>query len=83
MATAILTLAAGTGAAQSAFSVISESSTGSSPVLGISANGSVVVGVSDGRVFRWSKDQGLTYISPRDVLHTFYASMSADGSTIV
>jgi probable HAF family extracellular repeat protein len=83
MATAIMTLAEGTAAAESAFSVIAESSTGSSPVLGISANGLVVVGVSDGRVFRWSPDQGLTYISPRDLLHTFNASVSADGSTIV
>jgi hypothetical protein len=61
MATAILTLAAGTAAAETAFSVIAESSKGSSPVLGISANGSVVVGVSDGRVFRWTPDRGLAY----------------------
>jgi hypothetical protein len=83
MATAILTLAAGTAAAQSAFSVIAESSNGSAAVQAISADGSVVVGVSDGRVFRWSPDQGLTYLSPRDAIHTFYASVSADGSTIV
>jgi probable HAF family extracellular repeat protein len=70
-------------AAESAFSVISESSKGSSPVLGISANGSVVVGVSDGQVFRWSPDLGLTFISPRDVLHMFNASVLADGSTII
>jgi probable HAF family extracellular repeat protein len=82
MATAVLTLAAGT-AAQSGFSVIAESSNGGAAVQAISANGSVVVGVSDGRVFRWSPDQGLTYLSPRDTLHTFYAGVSADGSTIV
>src|SRR5262249_49146233 len=82
-AAAILTLAAQTATAASAFSVISESSQGSSPVLGISADRSAVVGVSNGRVFRWTPDQGLAYISPQDVLHTFYASVSADGSTIV
>ena len=83
LATAILALAAGTAAAETAFSVIAESSTGSSPVLGISANGSVVVGVSNGRVFRWTPDQGRAYISPQNSLHTFYASVSADGSIIV
>jgi probable HAF family extracellular repeat protein len=52
-------------------------------VQGISGDGSVVTGVTDGRVFRWTADLGLTYISPRDFLYTFYASVSADGSTIV
>jgi probable HAF family extracellular repeat protein len=83
MATAILTLAAGTAAAQSAFSAIAESSNGGAGVQAISADGSVVVGVSNGRVFRWNPDQGLIYLSPQNVLHTFYASVSADGSTIV
>jgi probable HAF family extracellular repeat protein len=83
MATAILTLAEGTAAAQSAFSVIAESSKGGAAAQAISADGSVVVGVSDGRVFRWSPAQGLTYLSPQDTLHTFYAGVSADGSTIV
>src|SRR5215472_15759240 len=83
LAAVILTLAAGTSAAGSGFSVIGESRNGSAAVQGISANGSVVVGVSDGRVFRWTPDLGLAYISPQDVLHTFYASVSADGSTIV
>jgi probable HAF family extracellular repeat protein len=82
-AAAILSLAAGTAAAQSAFSVIAESSNGGAAVQAISANGAVVVGVSNGRVFRWNPDQGLTYLSPQNVLHTFYASVSADGSTIV
>lgn len=80
---AILTLAGQTATAASAFSVICESNKGGSAVQGISANGSVVVGVSDGRVFRWTPDLGLAYISPQDVLHTFYASVSADGSTMV
>jgi len=82
-ATAILTLAAGTAAAGSAFSVINESSNAGAGVQSISADGSVMVGVTDGRVFRWTPDLGLTFISPRDLLHTFYASVSADGSTIV
>src|SRR6516162_2597672 len=83
LAPAILTLAAGTAAAGSGFSVITESSNGGAAVQGISADGTVAVGVSDGRVFRWTPDQGLAYISPPDYLHTFYASVSADGSTIV
>jgi probable HAF family extracellular repeat protein len=80
---AILTWAAGTATAGSGFSVIGESSQGGAAVQGISADGSVVVGVSDGRVFRWTPDLGLSYISPKDFIHTFYASVSADGSTIV
>jgi hypothetical protein len=52
-------------------------------VQGISANGSIVVGVSDGQVFRWTPDLGTAYISPPDYLHIFDASVSADGSTIV
>jgi probable HAF family extracellular repeat protein len=83
LAPAILTLAAGTAAAGSGFSVIAESSKGGAAVQGISADGTVAVGVSDGRVFRWTPDQGLAYISPPDSLHTFYASVSADGSTVV
>jgi probable HAF family extracellular repeat protein len=82
-AAVILTLAAGTATAGSGFSVIGESNQGGAAVQGISANGSVVVGVSDGRVFRWTPDLGLSYISPKDFLHTFFASVSADGSTIV
>jgi probable HAF family extracellular repeat protein len=80
---AILTLAAGTAAAGNGFSVIAESSNGGAAVQAISANGSVVVGVADGQVFRWGPDLGTAYISPPDYLHTFYASVSADGSTIV
>jgi probable HAF family extracellular repeat protein len=83
LASAILTLAAGTAAAGSGFSVIAESSHGSAAVQGISADGTVAVGVSDGRVFRWTPDQGTAYLSPPDSLHTFYAGVSADGSTIV
>ena len=82
-AAVMLTLAAGTVAAEDAFCVISESSKGGSAVQGISANGSVVTGVSDGQVFRWTPELGLTYLSTKDFLHTFYASVSADGSTIV
>ena len=83
-AVAILTLAAVTAAAaEGAFSIISDSSNGGAAVQGISADGSVVTGVSDGRVFRWTADLGLTYISPRDFLHTFFATVSSDGSTIV
>jgi probable HAF family extracellular repeat protein len=79
----ILTLATGmASAAESAFSVIAESNA-SAAVQAISANGAVAVGVSNGRVFRWSPDRGLAYISPQNPLHTFYASVSADGSTIV
>src|SRR5262249_2964758 len=83
-AAVILTLATGmASAAGTGFSVIGESSNGGAAVHAISADGSVAVGVSDGKVFRWSPDRGLTYISPRDPVHTFYASVSADGSTIV
>lgn len=79
----IVSSAAGLAIAGNGFSVISESSHGSSAVLGTSANGSVVVGVSNGRVFRWTPDLGSVYISPQDVLHTSYAGVSADGSTVV
>jgi probable HAF family extracellular repeat protein len=80
---AILTWAASATAAEGTFTIVSESSRNGAAVQGLSANGSVVTGVSDGRVFRWTADQGLTYISPRDILHTFYTAVSADGSTIV
>jgi hypothetical protein len=67
----VLTLAARTAAAESTFSIVSENSSGGSAVQGMSANGSVVVGVSDGQVFRWTPDRGLTYISPKDFLPRF------------
>jgi hypothetical protein len=62
----LLCMAAGPVAAADGFRVIDESSGGGAAVQGISATGSVVTGVSNGRVFRWTPDQGLTYISPRD-----------------
>jgi probable HAF family extracellular repeat protein len=80
---AILASAVGTAAAGNEFSVIAESSRGGAAVQAISANGSVVVGVSNGQVFRWTPDLGAAYISPSDYVHTFRASVSADGSTIV
>jgi uncharacterized membrane protein len=50
---------------------------------GVSADGSVVGGVEDGTVFRWTEAAGTEFLSGADWNNTFTAAVSGDGSTIL
>jgi len=59
------------------------SPTGSTATLGLSADGSVAVGVSDGVAWRWSIGGGYEALTRPDFRNTFHAAVSADGLTVV
>ncbi|PWB69849.1 MAG: hypothetical protein C3F15_14490 [Holophagae bacterium] len=48
----------------------------------VTPDGQVVVGTSDGRVFRWTEAGGVEFVGTGDWLYTFKAAVSDDGSTI-
>jgi probable HAF family extracellular repeat protein len=55
----------------------------STATMGLSADGSVAVGVSAGVAWRWSVSGGYQELTPQDFQNTFYAAVSADGLTVV
>ncbi len=81
-ALAILTAVSGSALAGS-FYIVDQNADGGAATFGLSADGSVATGISNGRVFRWSAADGTTYISPSSYYHTFTSAISADGNTIV
>jgi probable HAF family extracellular repeat protein len=56
---------------------------GAGQARGISANGSVIVGSSNDRAFRWVAGAGMQDIGPRDFNMSEAYSVSADGSVVV
>ncbi len=48
----------------------------------VTPDGQMVVGTSDGRVFRWTAAGGVEFLSPADWLYTIKAAVSDDGSVI-
>ena len=49
----------------------------------VTPDGSMVVGVSEGRVFRYTSAGGVEIMSPQDYQHTAKATVSDDGSVLV
>jgi probable HAF family extracellular repeat protein len=84
-ALALMVTASVAGAQDASFTIIPAQNTQSYSVWvrGVSADGSVAVGVEDGTVFRWTEDGGTEYLSGSNWNNTFAAAVSADGSTIV
>jgi probable HAF family extracellular repeat protein len=72
----------GTAHADSGFYVIGRPSS-STATMGLSADGSVAVGVTDGVAWRWSIDGGFQALTPPSFQYTFTAAVSADGLTVV
>ena len=56
---------------------------GASAAFDVTPDGSVVVGTTDGAVFRWKEGVGVEILSPHDWLHTHTAGVSDDGTQIV
>ncbi len=73
------------GAQDASFTLIPAANTTSSSVWArdVSADGSIVVGVEEGTVFRWTKAGSTEYLSASNWDNTFAAGISADGSTII
>lgn len=55
---------------------------GASAAFDVTPDGSTVVGVTDGAVFRWTEAGGVELLSPHDWLHTHTAGVSDDGTQI-
>jgi probable HAF family extracellular repeat protein len=72
----------GTARGDSGFNVIGSPGLGTG-TFGLSADGSVAVGVTNGVVWRWTVDGGLQPLTPANARFTFTAAVSADGSTVV
>jgi probable HAF family extracellular repeat protein len=51
--------------------------------MGLSSDGSVAVGVTNGVAWRWSIDGSFQALTPPSFQYTFTAAVSADGSTVV
>ena len=80
-----LGITGGAFAQEASFTIIPSVNTTSYSVWarGVSDDGSVVVGVEEGTVFRWTEAGGTEYLSASNWNNTFAAAVSADGSTIV
>jgi probable HAF family extracellular repeat protein len=86
MVIAALVTAAGAGTAgaqQAELILIDGAGAGSAAAAqDVTPDGQVVVGTSDGRVFRWTEAGGVEFLSPSDWAYTLKAAVSDDGSTI-
>ena len=85
LAAALMITATGAIAQEGSFTIIPAQNATSYSVWarGVSADGSVVVGVEQGTVFRWTKAGSTEYLSGSSFNNTFAAAVSADGSTII
>ncbi len=77
--------AVGAHAQDATFTIIPAQNTTSFSVWarGVSADGSVVVGVEEGTVFRWTPAGDTEYLSGSSWQNTVVAAVSADGATIL
>ena len=84
-ATVLMVTAFGAQAQEGSFIIIPAQDTQSHSVWarGVSADGSVVVGVEQGIVFRWTETGSTEYLSGSSWENTFAAAVSAEGSTII
>lgn len=82
---AVMMTAAGVHAQDASFTIIPAQNTQSYSVWarGVSADGSIVVGVEEGTVFRWTEAGSTEYLSGSNWNNTFAAAVSADGTTIL
>lgn len=82
---ATLSICAGAANAQDATITILEDPQiyGVTAAWDVTPDGSMVVGVSEGRVFRYTQSGGVEIMSPQDYQHTAKATVSDDGSVLV
>jgi uncharacterized membrane protein len=70
-------------AQQAELIVIDDAGAGSAAAAqDVTPDGQVVVGTSDGRVFRWTAAGGVEFLSPADWAYTLRAAVSDDGTVI-
>ena len=75
---------AGVALAQASFSIIDHLGFGvAGAAQDCTPDGSTVVGVVDGRVYRWTEATGIEFLSESNAQHIFRAQISADGTTVV
>ena len=84
IAALVIATGAGTaGAQQAELILLDDAGAGSAAAAqDLTPDGQVVVGTSDGRVFRWTAAGGVEFLSPPDWAYTLKAAVSDDGSTI-